>query len=48
MALALRLVVLNKGPFTIASGVRSNVTFESVNLIKDILMQYGKISTIPI
>ncbi len=32
----------NKGPFTIASGVRSNVTFESVNLIKDILMQYGK------
>jgi zinc protease len=38
----------NKGPFTIASGVRSNVTFESVNLIKDILMQYGKISTIPI
>ena len=33
---------INKGPFTIASGVRSNVTFESVNLIKDILMQYGK------
>lgn len=32
----------NKGPFTIASGVRSNVTFESVNLIKDILMKYGK------
>lgn len=32
----------NKGPFTIASGVRSNVTFESVNLIKDILLQYGK------
>jgi zinc protease len=47
MALALRLVVLEIGPFTIASGVRSNVTFESVNLIKDILMQY-KISTIPI
>ena len=32
----------NKGPFTIASGVRSNVTFESVNLIKDILLQYEK------
>ncbi|MFV8333767.1 M16 family metallopeptidase [Flavobacterium sp. GSP14] len=32
----------NKGPFTIASGVRSNVTFESVNLIKNILIQYGK------
>ena len=32
----------NKGPFTIASGVRSNVTFESVNLIKEILLQYGK------
>lgn len=32
----------NKGPFTIASGVRSNVTFESVNLIKEILLQYEK------
>lgn len=30
-----------KGPFTIYSGVRSNVTFESVKLIKDILQQYG-------
>lgn len=32
----------NKGPFTIASGVRSNVTFESVSLIKEIVSQYGK------
>ena len=32
----------NKGPFLISSGVRSNVTFESVNLIKEILQQYGK------
>jgi len=31
-----------KGPFTIYSGVRSNVTYESVSLIKDILEQYGK------
>ena len=31
-----------KGPFTIYSGVRSNVTFESVSLIKEILDQYGK------
>lgn len=30
-----------KGPFTIYSGVRSNVTFESVSLIKEILDQYG-------
>ncbi|WP_121364703.1 M16 family metallopeptidase [Flavobacterium limicola] len=33
---------VNKGPFTIASGVRSNVTFESVRVIKEILSQYGK------
>ena len=33
---------VNKGPFTVASGVRSNVTFESVSLIKEILSQYGK------
>ena len=32
----------NKGPFLISSGVRSNVTFESVNLIKEILQNYGK------
>ena len=32
----------NKGPFLISSGVRSNITFESVNLIKEILQQYGK------
>ncbi|WP_225899147.1 M16 family metallopeptidase [Flavobacterium erciyesense] len=32
----------NKGPFTIASGVRSNVTFEAVQLIKDIVSNYGK------
>ncbi|MBC7747912.1 MAG: insulinase family protein, partial [Methylotenera sp.] len=32
----------NKGPFLISSGVRSNVTFESVNLIKEILQQYGE------
>jgi zinc protease len=30
-----------KGPFAIYSGVRSNVTYESVNLIKSILEQYG-------
>lgn len=28
------------GPFTISSGVRSNVTFESVSLIKEILAEY--------
>ncbi|WP_426092509.1 M16 family metallopeptidase [Flavobacterium sp. DSR3-2] len=33
---------VNKGPFTVSSGVRSNVTFESVSLIKEILSQYGK------
>ena len=33
---------VNKGPFTIGSGVRSNVTFESVSLIKEIVAQYGK------
>ncbi|MEO7976993.1 pitrilysin family protein [Flavobacterium sp.] len=32
----------NKGSFTIDSGVRSNVTYESVSLIKEILDQYGK------
>ena len=31
-----------KGPFTIYSGVRSNVTYESVSLIKEILDQYAK------
>ncbi|MFV8440593.1 M16 family metallopeptidase [Flavobacterium sp. LB2P44] len=31
----------NKGPFTIFSGVRSNVTFESISLIKEIVEQYG-------
>ena len=30
-----------KGPFTISSGVRSNVTFESASLVKDILENYG-------
>ena len=30
------------GPFTIASSVRTNVTFESAQLIKQILEQYGK------
>lgn len=30
------------GPFTIGSGVRSNVTYESSQLIKDILENYGK------
>ncbi|MGD9629996.1 MAG: M16 family metallopeptidase [Pyrinomonadaceae bacterium] len=30
------------GPFTIASGVRSNVTLESTQLIKEILQNYGK------
>ncbi|MFV8373675.1 M16 family metallopeptidase [Flavobacterium sp. LB2P74] len=33
---------INKGPFTISSGVRSNVTFESISLIKEILSKYGK------
>lgn len=33
---------VNKGPFTISSGVRSNVTYESVSLIKEIVSQYGK------
>jgi len=31
-----------KGPFTIASGVRSNVTYESASLVKQILENYGK------
>lgn len=31
-----------KGPFAIYSGVRSNVTYESVALIKTILEQYGE------
>lgn len=30
------------GPFTIAGGVRSNVTYESSQLIKDIMENYGK------
>lgn len=30
------------GPFTISSGVRSNVTYESSQLIKDIVDNYGK------
>jgi zinc protease len=29
------------GPFTIQSGVRSNVTYESASLVKDILQNYG-------
>jgi len=32
----------HKGPFTISSGVRSNVTLESASLVKDIVSQYGK------
>jgi zinc protease len=32
----------NKGPFTISSGVRSNVTLESASLVKDIVTQYGE------
>ncbi len=32
----------NKGSFNITSGVRSNVTYESVGLIKEIMNQYGK------
>jgi len=31
-----------KGPFTISSNVRSNVTFESANLIKEILNNYSE------
>lgn len=31
-----------KGPFVISSGVRTNVTFESASLIKEILENYGK------
>ena len=31
-----------KGPFTISSNVRSNVTFESAKLVKDILSNYGE------
>ncbi len=33
------------GPFTVSSGVRSNVTLESVELIKDILENYGETYT---
>jgi zinc protease len=33
---------VHKGPFTISSGVRSNVTFESASLIKEIVAHYGK------
>jgi zinc protease len=32
----------NTGTFEISSGVRSNVTFESTNLVKEILANYGK------
>ena len=31
-----------KGPFQISSGVRSNVTYESASLVKEILENYGK------
>ena len=31
-----------RGPFTISSGVRSNVTYESAALVKEILENYGK------
>ena len=31
-----------KGSFTISSGVRTNVTYESASLIKDIVENYGK------
>jgi zinc protease len=31
----------NAGPFTIASGVRSNVTLESTQLVKQILLDYS-------
>ncbi len=30
------------GPFTISSGVRTNVTYESADLVKEILTNYGK------
>jgi len=33
---------MTPGPFTIASGVRSNVTLESAQLVKSILQDYGK------
>ncbi len=33
---------ISPGPFTIASNVRTNVTLESAQLIKDILNNYGK------
>ena len=33
------------GPFTISSSVRTNVTLESAQLIKDILQDYGKTFT---
>ncbi len=29
------------GPFTVGTGVRSNVTYESVDLIRDIMADYG-------
>ncbi|SHL92690.1 M16 family metallopeptidase [Flavobacterium saccharophilum] len=32
----------NKGSFSIESGVRSNITYESISLIKEITEQYGK------
>ncbi len=32
----------SKGAFTISSGVRSNVTYESTQLVKDILEDYGE------
>ncbi len=35
----------DRGPFTIASGVRSNVTLESVQLVKQILQDYGSTYT---
>ncbi len=35
----------DRGPFTIGSGVRSNVTLESVQLVKDILENYGSTYT---
>ena len=34
-----------KGPFTISSGVRTNVTLESAQLVKDILANYGETFT---
>ena len=33
------------GPFTIASGVRSNVTYEASQLVKDIVQQFGSTYT---